>query len=91
MEERRDHSSVHQPRAQRYLQFRLQPGDAELLEQLSEPHRAILLFHGSYQECSEALNIPLGTVRSRLHRARAALEALREGRAVVDTRVTQLN
>jgi len=33
---------------------------------------------GSYVEISRALNIPVGTVRSRLNRARTALTALRE-------------
>jgi DNA-directed RNA polymerase specialized sigma24 family protein len=92
MEDVRDHARLPaKPRTQRYLRFRLEPADAALLEQMSEAQRAILLFNGSYQECSAALNIPVGTVRSRLHRARAALEALRQGRGVVDGRITQIN
>lgn len=50
---------------------------------LAPDHRAVLLlreFHGlEYQEIADALQIDLGTVRSRLFRARAALrEALTE-------------
>ena len=78
-------------RVMKYYRFELRPGDAELLEQLSAEQRDALLSTGSYQERAQALNIPIGTVRSRLHRARAALEALRNGEPVVDSRVTQLN
>ncbi len=91
MEENRDQTNLPRTRAQKYLRFKLEPRDAELLDQLSEQYRAVLLFNGSYQECSAALNIPIGTVRSRLHRARAALEALRNGQPVMDSRNTQLN
>lgn len=46
--------------------------------QLSAMHREIMLMHGlhglSYQEISTMLDIPTGTVMSRLSRARAALE-----------------
>jgi RNA polymerase sigma-70 factor (ECF subfamily) len=47
------------------------------LERLDEPKRAILMLRAheqlSYQEIAEALGIPVGTVMSRLNRARAAL------------------
>jgi len=69
-----------QKRVQKYLHFRLQPGDMELLDQLPAEQRDILLSEGSYQERAAKLNVAIGTVRSRLHRARAALEMLREKR-----------
>ncbi len=51
-------------------------GDA--MEKLSEDHREILMMvcvkDMPYQEVSEALNIPVGTVRSRLSRARENLQ-----------------
>jgi DNA-directed RNA polymerase specialized sigma24 family protein len=50
----------------------------ELLPDLSEAHRALLLANGSYRDLAEQFGIPLGTVRSRLHRARARLELLRQ-------------
>jgi DNA-directed RNA polymerase specialized sigma24 family protein len=78
-------------REQKYLRFTLQPGDTHLLDQLPAPQREALLCDGSYVERAEKLGIPVGTLRSRLHRARAALEALRNGQGVVDSRITQLN
>src|SRR3989449_5083153 len=51
------------------------------LASLSEPHRAIIMLSDleglSYREIAEVLNIPMGTVMSRLHNARRRLrEAL---------------
>ena len=51
------------------------------LATLSEPHRAIIMLSDleglSYREIAEVLNIPMGTVMSRLHNARRRLrEAL---------------
>ncbi|WP_431858602.1 RNA polymerase sigma factor [Azospirillum sp.] len=52
-------------------------------EQLSEEHRRILLLTGleglSYREVAEVLEVPIGTVMSRLARARERLRALLEG------------
>ncbi len=48
-----------------------------LLGELKERHRTILVMREleemSYDEIGQALNIPPGTVRSRLNRARASL------------------
>lgn len=50
------------------------------LEQMSRRDRDVLLLRGlaglSYEEISEALRIPIGTVRSRLHRSRQQLRSL---------------
>jgi RNA polymerase sigma-70 factor (ECF subfamily) len=47
------------------------------LEQLNEQHRTILVLReidgSSYEQISEILSLPVGTVRSRLHRARMQL------------------
>ncbi len=54
----------------------------EALEHMTPDHRAILIlreYHElDYQEIAEALDIDIGTVRSRLSRARAALKAALE-------------
>lgn len=55
-------------------------GDVErALQRLSAEHRAILVLREieelSYEELAEQLNVAVGTVRSRLARARAALRA----------------
>jgi len=57
---------------------------AAVLSGLKAPDRDVLLLFAwggmSYPEIAEALAIPVGTVRSRLHRARAAARgALHEG------------
>ena len=58
---------------------RLERLDAAL-SQLSDEHRAIVLLHDteSYKlsEIHELMNIPVGTVKSRLHRARARLREI---------------
>lgn len=50
-----------------------------LLERLPENHRVVLIkaIHGmKYKDIALELNVPIGTVRSRLHRARATMESL---------------
>ncbi len=51
---------------------------AKAMQKISTGHRDIILMHGlhglSYQEISELLEIPAGTVMSRLSRARTALD-----------------
>jgi RNA polymerase sigma-70 factor (ECF subfamily) len=53
---------------------------AEGIETLPEAERDVLILYAwedqSYQEIAEALAIPVGTVRSRLHRARGRLREL---------------
>ena len=53
------------------------------LERVSDEHRAILVLREiegfCYEKIAEVLDLPVGTVRSRLHRARMALrEELKE-------------
>jgi len=55
----------------------------EAMQRLTQEHRAIIVLRHmdefSYEEIAQVLDISVGTVRSRLHRARAALlEHLRE-------------
>jgi len=51
----------------------------DALQQLTEDHRAILVLRDiqglTYEEIAEALGLELGTVRSRLHRARMEMKA----------------
>src|SRR5262249_6179261 len=54
----------------------------QALARLSPEHRAVLVFKDvegmKYEEMAEVLGIRIGTVRSRLHRARLELRALLE-------------
>ena len=56
----------------------------EALQQLSPEQRSLLLWVSveglSYQEIADILEVPMGTVMSRLSRARAALRSLCEGK-----------
>ena len=58
----------------------------EAIAMLDEQRRAVLLlrdFDGmEYEAISETLGVPLGTVRSRLHRARLELKTILQQRAV---------
>src|SRR5262245_47951398 len=58
------------------------PRVADAIEALSDDEREVLLLFAweelSYQSMAEALDLPIGTVRSRLHRARAHLRELLE-------------
>ncbi len=51
--------------------------DQPLLEGLTPIYREVLRLRGSYEEMAAALRVPVGTLRSRLHRARSALVKLR--------------
>lgn len=74
-------ASEKEKRPQKYMGLAPQPGDEDLLDQLSPQHREILQAEGHYAELAEKLGVAIGTVRSRLHRARAALARLRADRA----------
>jgi len=67
-------------RAQKYLHFAFEPGDEALIAELPAEQQAALRAEGSYAERAQAMGVAIGTVRSRLHRARAALVKLREKR-----------
>lgn len=64
----------------KHKNFKIKETDAPLLEKLSAAHRDILELAASntYEEMAGALAVNLGTMRSRLNRARTALQALRE-------------
>jgi hypothetical protein len=69
---------VKRPRPQALGNFQLRESDECLIAQMTLEHQAILRSEGAYAATAQKLRIPLGTVRSRLHRARAALTLLRE-------------
>ena len=52
------------------------------LQQLSQEHRTVLILKDmegqKYEEMADVLGVPIGTIRSRLHRARAELRELLE-------------
>jgi len=51
--------------------------DEFLVARLSQTDQAALRSTGSYKERQKQLQVPMGTLRSRLHRARGRLAALR--------------
>lgn len=59
------------------------------IRRLSTEHRAVLVMKDldglKYEDIAEAMGVPIGTVRSRLHRARLELRALLEGESQVGT------
>ncbi len=58
----------------------------DALNQLSEEHRSVLVLKDiegqKYEVIAKIMNVPVGTVRSRLHRARAELRDLIEKKGV---------
>jgi len=68
-------------------QERCQPG-RQAIAQLTEEHRAVLVLRDmeglSYEEIAEVLTLPVGTVRSRLHRARMQLRDMLKGNLSLD-------
>ncbi len=82
MQEPRQHAVPSQPSKMKngrhhFHGFRLTESDMALLPMLADWQRQILTTKGGYRDIADQLSLPLGTVRSRLHRARAALAALR--------------
>jgi DNA-directed RNA polymerase specialized sigma24 family protein len=67
-------------REQKYLRFRLLPEDETLIAALSPEQQSILRSQGSYARRAEEFGVAIGTIRSRLHRAREALTRLRAER-----------
>lgn len=65
-----------------------EPRLAEALDALSVEERDVLLLFAwadlEYAEIAEALDVPIGTVRSRLHRARAHVRAALEREEALD-------
>ncbi len=59
------------------------------IEQRAALH-LVTLEEMSYQEAADALNIPIGTLMSRLSRARATIRELEDGEALSDRRRTPL-
>ena len=78
-----DHATVPasaRPSRQRAPQFKgmhVLETDEPLLAILEPKEQTVLRTTGSYEDRARELGIPIGTVRSRLHRARAKLVALR--------------
>lgn len=72
-------------RQQKYQNFKLRDGDEALLEFLPRRQRELLTAEGSYQDIAGRFGIPIGTVRSGLHRARVALERLRQSQEGEET------
>jgi hypothetical protein len=65
-------------RLQQFANFRLRESDDPLIAQMKPGYQAILRSNDGYTAMAQNFNIPIGTVRSRLHRARAALVLLRQ-------------
>jgi DNA-directed RNA polymerase specialized sigma24 family protein len=68
------------PREQKYLNFTVLPDDEPLIAQLPPDQQNVLRSQGTYAKRAEEFGVAIGTIRSRLHRAREALSRLRAAR-----------
>jgi DNA-directed RNA polymerase specialized sigma24 family protein len=75
-----DNGADKRPQSQPLKDLPLEAGDEELMTRLTAGYQEILRAKGSYIEIASSLGIAVGTVRSRLHRARSALVKLRQSR-----------
>ena len=65
----------------RFHNFKIEPSDQPLLEQMTALKRDLLTSKEDYASFAARHNVPLGTVKSRIHRARAELMRLRDAAA----------
>lgn len=73
----------HEPASDVALRMDLVAALERLPAEQREPLLLVSVEQFTYAECAEALGIPIGTVMSRISRARVALRALLDGRAAV--------
>jgi len=77
-----DHARAMTPNQKRvapsFRGFVIFESDEPLFAALQPDHQNVLRLTGSYAEMEQRLQVPPGTLRSRLHRARAALVTLRQ-------------
>ncbi len=74
-------TSLPSGRQRRQRFFPLTEQDEPLLAQLSPRYVEILRQEGQMADIATRLSLPIGTVKSRLHRARAALMTMRRQQA----------
>lgn len=91
--ERRERREVEIREALRHRATESSPGPSDLLDTiagLGRHHREVLVVCGvlgyDYESASVILDLPVGTVRSRLHRARRELAALLSEKSIEPTR-----
>lgn len=51
--------------------------DAPLIVEMGKTHREVLLASGSYEDLAVQFSVPLGTIKSRINRARTELAKMR--------------
>lgn len=64
-------------KAPRLTDFAVTNADGPLIDKLPMAQQEVLMATGSYQAIADALKLPIGTVKSRLYRARTALLGMR--------------